>query len=54
VQLAGGANQAIRFHQRASVVRLRPQGEADGDEGHAKQGANDHHAPVGRLIGIMK
>jgi len=54
VQLAGRANQTIRLHQHASIVRRRSQGEADDDESHAKQGTNDHHALMGWLIGIMK
>src|SRR5581483_2972122 len=52
--LSGGAHQTVRLHQDAGFPGLRPQREADRDEGEAKQRTDDGDAPVGLPDGVAE
>ena len=54
LRLACGADQSVGLHQHASFLNLRPQREADHDEGKAEQHADERNAPVGLSIGLIK
>jgi hypothetical protein len=53
-QFTRSADEPVGFYQCMTAFGLRSQRKADDDEGKAKQQADQHDAPVGRFVRVVK